>query len=387
MSSDDELMARWRRLTSTSTTQTTVQRSGYSQQQQQHHRVPSVCERQYQSQPVDRLRLEHLQLEQKQENQEMKQKKKKKRKNGRGNRKLQRYRAKLRKQGLNDAAIATMIANYNHSSLNLESPRQLPKSKSTKRKRETRPTTSVSQMSLANLPEKKRHRSKTMNNLTLHNNNSEQREEEDLQLEKKPKYLKVPDEVFKRMLSKSLVGAETMVQSLNTPEKLQFVRIYAHLLNDIFYLKLEENYLEHYEKVAMNEKIWSAPIMDRSMVRENNLVNIQFKTRAQLEQRQKKIRNQLQFIENKFNQHRQQQSPSSMTHGLDMSRIATLLPYFVRHGQHKLTKEFERKKQLLQLDMHEYQLVKNFYELKPTENQVCVSTKMDCFSTLLTMYV
>lgn len=46
--------------------------------------------------------------------QSSKHKTKRKKNNCRGNRKLQRYKAKLRKRGFNDEAITTLINNHNH---------------------------------------------------------------------------------------------------------------------------------------------------------------------------------------------------------------------------------------------------------------------------------
>ena len=47
----------------------------------------------------------------------------------------------------------------------------------------------------------------------------------------KPDYLKVPDQVFKTMLANSLEGAESIIQWLDTPEKLKYARDYAQLVN------------------------------------------------------------------------------------------------------------------------------------------------------------
>jgi hypothetical protein len=54
------------------------------------------------------------QQQQQQQQQKQKQDKQKKKKS-RGNRKLQRYRAKLRKRGLNNETIATLISDYNNT--------------------------------------------------------------------------------------------------------------------------------------------------------------------------------------------------------------------------------------------------------------------------------
>ncbi|CAF1615573.1 unnamed protein product, partial [Didymodactylos carnosus] len=88
-----------------------------------------------------------------------------------------------------------------------------------KRKRDTRPagvTASMSQMSLSNLPSK-RQRSTTMGDVaeeTVANRSAS---------ENKPKYLKVPDQIFKEMLTKAFTGTENIVGSLDTPTKVEFV--------------------------------------------------------------------------------------------------------------------------------------------------------------------
>ena len=68
--------------------------------------------------------------------------------------------------------------------------------------------------------------------------------------------MNVPDHVFKKMLSTSLEGIENIIQSLNTPEKLQYTRLYAQLVNNIFYLKFKQDFWNHYYEVMISEKVW-----------------------------------------------------------------------------------------------------------------------------------
>jgi hypothetical protein len=92
----------------------------------------------------------------------------------------------------------------------------IEQTKSTKRKRETRPmgvTTSMSQMSISNLP-KKHQRSTTRNDIVV------KMTENKIISNNKPKYLKVPNKVFKEMLSKPLTGVNNIIQLLDTAEKL-----------------------------------------------------------------------------------------------------------------------------------------------------------------------
>jgi hypothetical protein len=76
--------------------------SASSQQQSEPEPLPQLLSghRQYKSQPIQ---------------QQTQDKPKKKKKKCRGNRKLQRYRAKLRKRGLNNETITALINDYNNT--------------------------------------------------------------------------------------------------------------------------------------------------------------------------------------------------------------------------------------------------------------------------------
>jgi hypothetical protein len=216
----------------------------------------------------------------------------------------------------------------------------------------------MSQMSLANIP-KKRQRSSIKGDVIA------KETEKNATSSNKPKYLKVPDQIFKEMLTKSLVAEDNIIQLLETPDKLQFLRTYAHLLNNVFYLKLEQDFWEHYNTICISEAIWSLPIV-KDTAKENNLYRITFKTKVQLEKHLKLIVNRLEEAENNLNKHNQQ----PINRSIDMNKLSTVITAFVRQGQHKLSLEFERKKLILQFDANDHRLVKTFYNLKPTENQV-----------------
>lgn len=215
-------------------------------------------------------------------------------------------------------------------------------------------------MSLANLLPAKRQRSTTMGDVL------EETSAHQSKSTYQPKYLKSSDQVFKQMLSKSIVGAESIVQSLNTSEKLQFARTYAHLLNNVFYLKLEQDFWQYYVQVLTTEGIWSLLPFEQEIIKKNNLYRLKFKSKPQLEKYRKLISDRLQKAEFDLNQHTQQPSARS----IDMQRLSTVIPAFVRQGQHKLSSDFERRKRILQFDAHDHRLIQTFYNLKPSENQV-----------------
>ncbi|CAF3996765.1 unnamed protein product [Adineta steineri] len=130
--------------------------------------------------PLSQPEQLHQQQHQKEQQQQQQKQQKSKKKTSRENRKLQRLRAKLCKRGLSHETIATLINNYNtseqgnndeQSTVSNMDVEQLISTRDhveneniqrtttiTKRKREIRPTTgvttSMSQMSLSNLPTK-----------------------------------------------------------------------------------------------------------------------------------------------------------------------------------------------------------------------------------------
>ena len=206
---------------------------------------------------------------------------------------------------------------------------------------------------------RKRPRSRTIDNIQEH------QEMNETTSDWKPKYLKLSDQIFKQMLSKTLSDAEQFVQLLDTSEKLQYVRTYAHLLNNVFYLKLEESFWEHYKQVCISEAIWSSPML-KNIAKENNLFRFKFKTQVQLEKHYQLIQKRLQTAENNLNQYKQQPIHES----IDINTLSTVMTAFVRQGQHKLCAEFERKKLLLQFDANDHRLMKAFYSLNPNDDQV-----------------
>ncbi len=219
-------------------------------------------------------------------------------------------------------------------------------------------TASSSHITIAQ-PSTKRQRSTTVDNMADLQNIEESK------LNNIPKYLQMPDTVFKKMLTTSLEGMESIVQTLDTKEKIQHIRIYTQLVNNIFYLKLKQEFFKDYYQIVMSEGIWSLQ-MPKQIVNENNLRRIQFMTQDKLVTHQNALIVKLKQAEEELDRHKQ----VAVDRSIDIKRFSTVIPAFVRKGQRNLTHDFQRKKLLLQLDVNEHSLVQKFYELKPSEDQV-----------------
>jgi hypothetical protein len=81
-----------------------------------------------------------------------------------------------------------------------------------------------------------------------------------------PHYPRVSNSIFKRMLCKALVGAETIVAHIDIADKLDYIRIYARLLNNVCYLQFEEHFWTDYMNILTTESVWSLSLQDGALL-------------------------------------------------------------------------------------------------------------------------
>ncbi|CAF3946577.1 unnamed protein product, partial [Rotaria magnacalcarata] len=344
-----------------------------------------------------------------QQQQQQQQHEKKRKKKSRGNRQLQRYRAKLRKRAFDDATIAQLTNNVIVQSKHENEEEgevfdidcqieplfpldDITKNKTdpinmNKRKRETKVITtttedtmlikSFSQASISQPTTKKTCRSskqqdlntKTKQNHTLKNNS-------DKTWKDLPDYLTVPDDVFKRNLLNQVTGDQTIIsQWLEDYSILQYAWKYASLTNQISYLKMEENFMEFYTSTATTEINWLS-VVPKTMIIENNINWIYCKTEKNINQRRMSIQRQLHVVTSKLSEHLQQRPPLLLTShertviDMNMNILSVAILAFVHKGQQRLRNQFQEKEAALKLDVKDARLVQSFYKLNPTEEQI-----------------
>ena len=220
-------------------------------------------------------------------------------------------------------------------------------------------TTSFSEMSLVQ-PSSKRTRTITTADVVTETESN-----------KKPDYLKLPDAIFKKMLSTALEGAEEYINTvLDTKEKLQYARIYAQLVHELFYLRLKEDFWKHYSTMMAPVPEIRSLNLSKSILKEHSLQRLQFVTPENLHKREQKMIEQVKQIEDQLNEHKKRATMVAADLSIDLRKLSTVITAFVRKGQHKLTADFERRKRLLEYDIHDYCLIRAFYNLKPSKDQV-----------------
>lgn len=326
------------------------------------------------------------QLPQQQQMNETIQKKKKK---CYGNRKEQRSRRKMRRQQQQHMNEMAMIDGMNQQ----KQDQQHVAKPQTKRKRQdvnkddVNVTRSFSQLSISQPTKKGKtatdSKKNPVNNELVEDNNHlpcHQEQEQitgsntmnDLQ-KLKPQYLNVSDRLFKQFLSKSIENGNQLVQALDTVEKIEFVRHMTETTNNLYYFDLQRHLWQDYATLAMHDENNWPKRVSKSFAKQHHLGRHYGIAKHTIEQRQKTIQYQLdrtikelQEYLLKVSQYAQIWEPR-----FDENLLSTAINECVKQGQQKLRKQFEYRRKILALDAKDHYLLKQFYDLKPTQEQVC----------------
>ena len=104
----------------------------------------------------------------------------------------------------------------------------------------------------------------------------------------KPHYLKVSDQIFKQMLSTAIKDSDKIVQSLDTNEKLQFVRHLTEVTNNLHYIDLQRHLWQDYYNLGMKEGVW-APQLSKYDAKQLNTCRTYGFPKHIIEKRQKQL--------------------------------------------------------------------------------------------------
>ncbi|CAM2729173.1 unnamed protein product [Rotaria socialis] len=187
----------------------------------------------------------------------------------------------------------------------------------------------------------------------------------------KPRYLKVSDLVFKRILSDAIENGFKLVECLNSPEKLHIVREITEITNNLYFKDFQAKLWQEYYNISSKDNNWESKITKR-FARQHNTCRMYRPQRSYIQERQatiahqkERIGNQLQEYLTKLLNNIEQWQPS-----IDGTLLSHAINECVRHSQHRLKEEFEYKKEMLTLDWTDHRLLVKFYELKPNEELI-----------------
>jgi hypothetical protein len=134
---------------------------------------------------------------------------------------------------------------------------------------------------------------------------------------------------------------------------------------------MEKDYWKHVINGLLSAVNWLSQ-MSKDLTRRNS-VNWDYpRTEHSIRHRQQITENKLQRTTQKLQVHLQQYSFCwSMSKQTLMNRtISDALNVVIQNGLQKLHSRFEQKKILMQFDVYDIYLIKSFYDLNPTEEQV-----------------
>jgi hypothetical protein len=191
-----------------------------------------------------------------------------------------------------------------------------------------------------------------------------------------PKYLNVSANRFARLVIDTTPSNRRMVEHwFRNVKVVHFFRKYARLLDQVTHLKLEQEYWNCVVEMLTDTVIWLSQ-MPKVLTRKTS-INWEYpRTDKNVKKRQKTISNQLKQAQNNLNAHLQKAEElpyRSFQEGttIEHTILSKATETFVHQGLQPVRTNFEQKKILLEIDRKEIQLVKSFYDLNPTSDQVC----------------
>ena len=257
----------------------------------------------------------------------------------------------------------------------------------------------------------------------------------------KPRYLRVSDKVFKQMLSNAIQSndngsggrrhiegegdggggttegegdggggntegegdgaatAQRMIQSLDTTEKLQFVRQMTETTNNLSYFDLQRQLWQEYFNMSLKEdasQVATAAAAGRQRrqrlskadAKQHNTCYLVTYPKHMIEKRQQTIAQQMQRTINELNQYIMQLNTytTQWQPSIDSNILSSAINTCVKKGQERLKRAFDQKKKMLELNSHDHDLIHKVYDLQPNDEQVCIYQRNNIRDIVLYRY-
>ena len=184
-----------------------------------------------------------------------------------------------------------------------------------------------------------------------------------------------PDQVFDRMLLTSFPVEEKLDQFLNGKDKVEFIRRYTGLLDQLFYLKLKQAQWDYYLQIGQRQNIWTNRV-PKLLAEKNSMAHAYGRSKSMIAQRRIQIEKKLEHVQKAIAQFEQQvlsQSVPNVDYSSELNALSSIVRTFVQENQQQVHSELEYKRKMLVLDATDHRLVQAFFDLKPKKGQV--STK------------
>ena len=187
----------------------------------------------------------------------------------------------------------------------------------------------------------------------------------------KPRYLRVSNRAFKHMLSKVMDSNDHIIENLNSNEKIAFVREITDLTNELYYIGLEADLWQHYYDLGTKEGLWVQHV-SKSFAKQHQICRIHGFSQHTVEQSRLRIAQKSQEIIHRLQQHVTQLEKvvPQWQPPIDPMKLSSCVNDLVQRAQRRLRQAFEYKKKMFTINSHDHSLIKTFYGLQPSAEQV-----------------
>ena len=192
-----------------------------------------------------------------------------------------------------------------------------------------------------------------------------------------PQYLNVSNRKFKQLLLSHVKDKRDIISSLNTREKLGFVRQITCTVNTSKYVLLQEDLWGAYYEYGTKDGSWPQRL-SKKIADEYYTCQMFGPPQHFVEQRRKTIECQKQRLMKELQQYGLQLASWShqVQPPIDAQVLFEAIGKCVEQGQKRLRNEFAYKKRMLQCNYDDHHAIGQFYLSSPDSDQVCIEKRM-----------
>ncbi|CAF3049806.1 unnamed protein product [Rotaria socialis] len=296
-----------------------------------------------------------------------------------GNRKLQRFRRKCRTRGTEEKDNEMNVFSVSKSNSKVELPLS-NHNQNARQMHEHNETSLVGHINTNSIPLTPSSRKQTYHqkpNLTMNttkNKSSIPIDKWKTSRQLIPNYSKMSSRLFVDLLCTNLASHQNKIKHwLIHTNQLQRFRRYAELLNNILLLEIEQDYWETITDSVSIEIIWLSN-MPKDTTKINSINWAYPRTIENLNKRQTIIQNKLKQAQHQLMIQLKEESlivRPSISKSIDpLNLLTTAIKELVHQGQQRLRTMYEEQKIIFGFDHNDLHLVKSFYDLNPTEEQL-----------------
>lgn len=163
--------------------------------------------------------------------------------------------------------------------------------------------------------------------------------------------------------------AEQLEQHLSNGNLLSFTQKYAHLLCMNYQLEMKQDYWKHVIDELLPAIKWLS-WMPKNVIKQYSINWNGPRTEHNVQHRQNSMENKFHRISQQIQVHLQQYSSCRPISDKTMDMLKDAVKEMVELDLEDLQIKFEEKKVLLQYDANDMDLLKFFFDIKPTKDQV-----------------